>query len=175
MLCKRNSPINFFIIEIDSGQVCLIRSMSLYVTRKGDILLRVNLSKVDSRECILLPFLKSVLLFFFYCYFVVFQGQIAANSNFILATDIVQSQVSSGFFLPVGLVYDTEYFPLQDLTAVFMSKEVFKSNVISRKFSYCAIILLNLSVKIMRMFVSQSFLVCCRSSLSTLYTVVYKL
>ena len=54
MLCKQNSPINFFIIEIDSGQVCLIRIMSLYVTRKGDILLRVNLSKVDSRECILL-------------------------------------------------------------------------------------------------------------------------
>ena len=54
MLCKENSPINFFIIEIDSGQVWLIRSMSLYVTRKGDILLRVNLSKVDSRECILL-------------------------------------------------------------------------------------------------------------------------
>ena len=54
MLCKQNSPINFFIIEIDSGQVCLIRSMSPYATRKGDILLRVNLSKVDSRECILL-------------------------------------------------------------------------------------------------------------------------
>ena len=54
MLCKQNSPINFFIIEIDSGQVCLIRSTSLYVTRKGDVLLQVNLSKVDSRECILL-------------------------------------------------------------------------------------------------------------------------
>ena len=54
MLCKQNSPINFFIIEIDSGQVFLIRSVSLYVTRKGDILLLVNLSKVDSRECILL-------------------------------------------------------------------------------------------------------------------------
>ena len=54
MLCKQNSPINFFIIEIDSGQVCLIRSVSLYVTWKGDVLLRVNLSKVDSRECILL-------------------------------------------------------------------------------------------------------------------------
>ena len=38
-----------------------------------------------------------------------------ASSNFILAADIIQSQVSSGFFLPVGLVYDTEYFPLQDL------------------------------------------------------------
>ena len=54
MLCKQNFPTNFLIIDIDSGQVCLIRSMSLYVTRKGDILLRVNLSKVDSRECILL-------------------------------------------------------------------------------------------------------------------------
>ena len=54
MLCKQSSPINSFIIEIDSGQVCLIRSMSLYVTQKGDILLRVNLSKVDSRECTLL-------------------------------------------------------------------------------------------------------------------------
>ena len=55
MLCKQNSLINFFIIEIDSEQVCLIRSISLsYVTRKGDILLRVNLSKVDSGECILL-------------------------------------------------------------------------------------------------------------------------
>ena len=54
MLCKQNSPINFFIIEIDSGQVCLIRSMSLYVKRKGDTLLRLNLSKVDGRECILL-------------------------------------------------------------------------------------------------------------------------
>ena len=30
-------------------------------------------------------------------------------------------------------------------TAVFMSKEVFKSNIISRKFSYCATILLKLS------------------------------
>ena len=57
MLCKQNSPINFFTIEIHSGQVCLIRSMSLiplYVTRKGDIILWVNLSKVDSRECHLL-------------------------------------------------------------------------------------------------------------------------
>ena len=54
MLCTHNSPINFFIIEIEFGQVCLIGSMSLYVTRKGDVLLRVNLSKVDSRECILL-------------------------------------------------------------------------------------------------------------------------
>ena len=54
MLCKQNSPINFFIIEIDSRQVCLIRSMSLYVTQKRDILLGVNLPKVDSREYILL-------------------------------------------------------------------------------------------------------------------------
>ena len=39
-------------------------------------------------------------------------------------------------------------------TAVFMSKEVFKSNIILRKFSYCVTILLNLSVKIMRKFVT---------------------
>ena len=117
-----------------------------------------------------------VLLFFFYCYFVVFQGQIAASSNFILAADIVQSQVRSGFFLP-GLVYDTEYFPLQGLlvsTGIYISKEVFKSNI-SRKFSYCATILLNLLVKIMHMLVTYSFLVCCRWSQSKLYTVVHKL
>ena len=47
---------------------------------------------------------------FFYCYFVVFQGQIAASLNFIPAAGL-----RSGFFLPVGLVHDIEYFPLQSL------------------------------------------------------------
>ena len=62
-----------------------------------------------------------VLLFFFYCYFVVFQGQLVANSNFILAADMVQSQVSSGFFLLVGLVHDTEYFHLQGLNCCIIA------------------------------------------------------
>ena len=55
MLRKQNSPINFLITEIDSEQVCLIRSICLTTTsREGGILLQVNLSKVGSRECILL-------------------------------------------------------------------------------------------------------------------------
>ena len=53
MLCKQNFLINFFIIEIDSGQCVWFGVCVSYVTQKGDILLRVNLSKVDSRGCIL--------------------------------------------------------------------------------------------------------------------------
>ena len=95
---------------------------------------------------------------FFYYYFVVFQGQIAARSNFIPAGGL-----RSGFFLPVILVHDTEYFPLQGLSRLSIQ--------ISYHVNFCDV----LPFYLMRMFFNLSFLVCCRWSLNTLYTVVHKL
>ena len=47
-------------------------------------------------------------------YFVLFQGYLAASLNFINAVDIdIDIELHSGFFLPVGLIHDTDYFPLQ--------------------------------------------------------------
>ena len=58
-------------------------------------------------------------------------------------------------------------------TGIYVKRGV-HSNIISRTFSSCATILLNLSVKIIRMFITQPFLVYCHWSLNALYTVVHK-
>ena len=56
------------------------------------------------------------------CYFVVFQDQLAANSNFIPAADIVQSYAQGFFCQYVLSMIMNRYFPLQSLKLYLCQK-----------------------------------------------------
>ena len=104
---------------------------------------------------------------------------IGASSNFITAVDIVQSY-TQGFFCQQVLSMILITFLSKASTGI-LSKEVFNfkdditADDVNKFLNALATILLNLSVDIMRMLVTQSFLVYCSWSPNTLYTVVHKL